>query len=79
MKEAKTSTEQTHGVARESFKSPYLTPQEACEYLRITRSTLYNLVWQQKIVPVKKGQGKKPRLLFKLSELKRFLGELNAD
>ena len=42
----------------DSSKSPYLIPQEACDYLRITRATLYNLVYQQKLQPIRMGKGK---------------------
>ena len=63
----------------DSSKSPYLIPQEACDYLRITRATLYNLVYQQKLKPIRKGNGKRARLLFLKDELDRYLGLDNVN
>lgn len=60
-------------------KSPFMTPQEAADYLRITKQTLYNLVYQQKITPIRMGNGVRARLLFKKAELDRYLGLENGD
>lgn len=60
-------------------KSPYLVPQEAADYLRINRATIYNLVFQGKLKPIRKGSGRRARLLFLKSELDRYLGLNNAD
>ena len=61
-------------VLSNKTNSPFLIPQEACDYLRITRPSLYNLVWLEKLKPIRKGTGKRARLLFLKSELDRYLG-----
>lgn len=47
--------------------SPYLTTDEAAEYLRTTRGTVYNLVWRGEL-PRRRG-----KLLFTRQELDTYL------
>jgi excisionase family DNA binding protein len=47
--------------------SPYFTTDEAAEYLRTTRGTVYNLVWRG-ILPRRRG-----KLLFTRQELDDYL------
>ena len=42
-------------MEREGHYSEILTPDEAASYLRVTRQTIYNLVWKKKMPAYKIG------------------------
>lgn len=54
-----------------TMKKRLLTVKEACEYLRITRATLYQLIKKGKIQPIKIGR----KTLIDQDDLDRLIEE----
>lgn len=64
-----------HARPKPVSKDPLLTVSEACDYLRISRSTLYRFIALGYIVPLKSGR----RSLFRASHIEAILVKQNIN